>query len=94
VATLTTPRRSVAPSKSQTQVGVCSWPDREVAAVAFRCSALGATEDATKLYFQNLAIGGVRSVQRYVNGIADDELAATLTRADRLLETFAGAVGN
>lgn len=63
------------PSKAHTGAGVClPWPDDDVAAVAFRLRALGASECAATDLLVGLADAGVRNLRAYLRTVADDDL--------------------
>lgn len=86
------PRRSA--GRTTRRADLYPWPESEVAAFAFRCHALGATEDATTELLDR-CVPIARSLDRYWRHAEDADLLGWIADAEAVLESerSAGALG-
>lgn len=66
-----------------------NWSDADIAAVAFRCHAHGATEDATRVLLQAFSAARVSRLRAYVDAMPDRDLIARLRAADAAVSAAA-----
>lgn len=64
------------------------WPSADVAAFAFRCKALGGSEDATLHYLGVAEAHRVRSLARFTRNIPDADLVTFLRHAQQQVEVM------